>query len=130
MKKTYTCPGCGETFDSLDEIAIHSVLCDAADMMMDDEEEEEDEEEDEEMDLEPSSVLNSCVSRSTNTIRSRWTRRSDIRKTQRCSDVYHGSDEQVFRISRGITNGFVLDFRIARVFVRKHGTSKRCRVGI
>ena len=60
VKKTYTCPGCGETFDSLDEIAIHSVLCDAADMMMDDEEEEEDEEkEDEEMDLEPSSVLDS-----------------------------------------------------------------------
>ena len=62
-KKTYTCPGCGETFHSLDEIAIHSVLCDAADMDDDDEEEEDEEKEEEEMDLEPSSVLDSLQSR-------------------------------------------------------------------
>ena len=64
LEKTYKCPGCGEIFDSVDEIAIHSVLCDVADMMEEEEEEEDSEEveEGEDMDLEPSSVLDSLQS--------------------------------------------------------------------
>ena len=64
LEKTYKCPGCGEIFDSVDEIAIHSVLCDVADMMEEEEEEEDSEEVEkgEDMDLEPSSVLDSLQS--------------------------------------------------------------------